>query len=407
MNKQYGLLALCLVFFLQLSAQGLQPGKWRAVLHRADGHHIPFELDIQQQQQQYTVFIVNGKERVNAGKASLRQDSLIFSLPVFESDFKARIISRDSISGVWISGGPNGDVLLPFTAVAGQARFRAAAASKPAAIQGKWRFTFTRANQTKRQAIGQFAQQGAAVSGSVLTPAADYRYLNGIITNDSLFLSTFDGAHAILLAARLHPDSLNGVYYAGTAATERWTAVKTDSVTLTAAVTKVKEGSDGKVDFNFRDLDGHPVSLQSERYKGKVVILQLMGSWCPNCMDETAFLSEYYAKNKQRGVEIIALAYEQSTDSIRSHNSLRKFQTRFNVQYPMLNTGVAVGDPQRTEKTLPQLTEIKVFPTSVILDKNGVVREVETTFYGPGAGEYHQRFKAKFEKTVDELLEEQ
>lgn len=178
-------------------------------------------------------------------------------------------------------------------------------------------------------------------------------------------------------------------------------------MTLTPAVTAVKAGSDGKPVFNFKDLEGKPVSLADDRFKGKVVILQLMGSWCPNCMDETAFLSEYYRKNKDRGVEIIALAYELSTDEDWSRKSLQRFQARFNVQYPMLNTGVTVGDPQRTEKTLPLLTGIKVFPTTVILDKNGVISDIGTNFYGPGAGEYHLQYKAHFEKTINALLNQQ
>lgn len=78
-------------------------------------------------------------------------------------------------------------------------------------------------------------------------------------------------------------------------------------------------------------------------------------------MDETAFLSNYYRENKNRGVEVIALGYEYSTDFVRSVKSLKKFQERFDVQYPMLITGVKVTDSHRTEKTLPQVTPIRFF----------------------------------------------
>jgi hypothetical protein len=88
-------------------------------------------------------------------------------------------------------------------------------------------------------------------------------------------------------------------------------------------------------------------------------------------MDETDFLSKYYKTNRKRGMEIVSLAYENSTDFERSQKSLRKFQQRFQVDYPMLITGVSVNDSLRTEKTLPQLTRIKAFPTSIIIDKKG------------------------------------
>jgi len=159
-----------------------------------------------------------------------------------------------------------------------------------------------------------------------------------------------------------------------------------------------------RLNFKFNDLEGNPVSINDERFKNKVVIVQLMGSWCPNCMDETVFLSEYYNKNRQRGIEIVSLAYEYSTDIERSKKSLRKFQQGFNVQYPMLITGVAVTDSLRTEKTLPQLTPIKAFPTSIIIDKKGKVRKIETSFNGPGTGEHYLDYKKEFEETINDLL---
>ena len=121
-------------------------------------------------------------------------------------------------------------------------------------------------------------------------------------------------------------------------------------------------------------------------------------------MDEMAFLSDYYSKNKSRGVEVIALAYELTTDKERSRKSLQRFQKQFNVQYPILNTGVTVGDKERTEKTLPQITEIKVFPTSIILDKRGVIKEINTAFYGPGTGAYYTAYKNNFEKIINALI---
>jgi peroxiredoxin len=184
-------------------------------------------------------------------------------------------------------------------------------------------------------------------------------------------------------------------------------ADKNATATLPADLSAIylKPGEE-RLNFTFNDLDGKPVSINDARFKNKVVVVQLMGSWCPNCMDETAFLSEYYRANKQRGVEIVALAYEYSTDTERSIKSLRKFQQRFNVQYPMLLTGVSSSDSLRTEKTLPQVTTIRFLPSSIILDKNGKVRKFDTGFNGPGTGEHYVQFKKEFETTIDGLLKE-
>jgi len=121
-------------------------------------------------------------------------------------------------------------------------------------------------------------------------------------------------------------------------------------------------------------------------------------------MDETAFLSDYYLKNKNRGIEMIGLAYEYSTDFHRSQKSLRKFQKQFNVQYPMLITGIRVGDSLRTEKTLPELTPIRMFPTTIFIGRDGKVKKIDNHFNGPGTGAHYEEFKKEFNATVDELL---
>lgn len=406
MVKKYGFFGLFMAFSLFCNAQlNLQPGKWKGTLQRQDGHHIPFELEIEKQGRKPVFYIINDTERMKTEDIVMSKDSILIKMPVFESYFRVKIISKDSINGVWIKGGSAKDLVMPFYAVSGKSRFPKKAPGNLQQIAGKWKMEFTRADQTKRPAIGEFRQQGQLIKGSVLTPAGDYRYLVGTLAADSMFLSTFDGVHALFFAAKITPGALKGNYYSSASLPEPFVAVKDANVTLDPPVTTLKEGASGLLDFSFKDLEGNTVSLKDARFKDKVVILQLMGSWCPNCMDEMAFLSAYYRKNKNRGIEIIALAYELSTDEARSRTSLKKFQEQFKVEYPMLITGVTVGDPQRTEKTLPQLTQIKVFPTTIFLDKKGRVSKINTSFYGPGTGTYHTEYKQEFEKTITKLLE--
>ena len=238
---------------------------------------------------------------------------------------------------------------------------------------------------------------------------SDYRYLDGIVTGDSLKLSSFDGDNIRLLEAKIENGNTisGGVFYNGYAGKETWIAERNENIGLPESnePTSLREG-ESKLNFTFKDLKGLPVSINDKKYKNKVVILQLMGSWCANCLDETKFLADYYKNNQSRGVEIIALAYELTTDIERSKVSVAKFQKLFDVEYPMLITGVAAGDDKKTEKTLPQLTAIKSFPTTIFIDKKGNVSAIHTSFYGPGTGEYYTACKKKFYETVDNLLAE-
>ncbi|MDB5235698.1 MAG: hypothetical protein JWR44_2691, partial [Hymenobacter sp.] len=129
-----------------------------------------------------------------------------------------------------------------------------------------------------------------------------------------------------------------------------------------------------------------------------------LGSWCPNCLDETNFLAPWYEKNKQRGVEIIGLGYERSDDYKVSSAKLRNMRERFHMGYDVAFAGVSNKDS--VAKSLPQLAKFLAFPTTIFLDKKGNVRKIHTGFAGPGTGKYYQEEIAGFEQTVDKLLKE-
>ena len=385
---------------------------YRAVLYRQDSNEVVFNMDFKIEKGKPVLYVINDTERIRVTDISQKKDSLFFNMPVFESSFHTKVARDGSLTGVWIKGvrGDGGPQHWPFKATPGQAfRFAVPKSVVKKSISGKWAVTFTNADGSKENALAVFKQKKNKLTGSFLTTTGDYRYLDGIVTNDSLKLSTFDGSHAYTFVAAIDDNNTisGGTYYFGPAGKQAWTAIKDDNAALPQQELPVslRKGETG-LNFAFKDLNDQPVSLKDDRFKDKVVIVELMGSWCPNCMDETKFLSNFYRDNKSRGVEVVALAYEYSTDLQRSKASLQKFRNKFNVEYPMLITGVAVGDTLRTEKTLPQLTPIRSFPTTIYIDKKGNVRKIDTVFYGPGTGTYYDDFLKEFNKTIDELLAE-
>ena len=410
--KQNILFFMCLVFVVFAEAQVNKQlnDKWRMVLERKDGKKVPFQLERKQEQDRTVLYVVNATERIQITNVKIKGDSMFFTMPAFESSFRVLLKTNGDISGTYIKGTVGATQYWHLYGYANSKdRFIARSGDAKNNISGSWDVTITRANGTTRKAVGIFNQEGNKLKGSFLTPAADYRYLDGIVTGDSLKLSGFDGDNIHLFAAKIdnsHTIS-GGVFYNGYIAKETWIAKKNAAVALPEAdePTHLRAG-ESKLNFTFNDLQGKPVSINDEKYKNKVVIIQILGSWCANCLDETKFLSDYYKKNRSRGVEIIALAYEFTTDTARSKKSVAKFQKLFNVQYPMLITGVASGDDKKTEKTLPQLTPIKSFPTTIFIDKKENVREIHTNFYGPASGKYYTASKNKFYETVVRLLNE-
>lgn len=381
---------------------------YRVELIRKDNVQIVFNMEVKQDGKKNKWIIRNAAEKLYVDSIHQVGDTLFADMPFFDSRIRVKKEKDGALKGFWYKGTTGADAVMPLTATPGIAwRFKPIKGEATYNISGRFAVEFTRSDGTKRASVAELKQTGNKLTGTFLNPSGDYRFLEGIVTGDSLMLSCFDGSHAYYFGAKIaSPNRLiSGGYYAGASYFEPWTAMRDAGakVESTGAMMYLKDGEE-RMHFNYPDLDSTMVSLSDKKFTNKVVVVQIMGSWCPNCMDETAFLSQWYKQNKQRGVEVVALAYEYSTDFHKAAKTLRKFQIRHQVDYPMLNTGVTSSDPLRTEKTLPQFTPIKVFPTTIFIGKDGKVKKVHAGFSGPGTGKHYEEFKTEFNKTINELL---
>lgn len=387
----------------------LHSGFYRFAIQRQDGKEIAFISEVKDSGGKKIVYIINGKDKLSADEISFHKDSITIKLPFFGSSLIAKIKDNGDLAGNWIRNYGKRKQVLPFTAVYKQTeRFKATV--RPAQnITGRWAVQFTGRGKKINEAVGEFIQQGSHLSGTFRTSTGDYRFLEGVVSGDSLYLSGFDGAGAKLFVAAIEDAQTisGGKYYSGGFSSQNWTARKDDNTSLPDefAVTKLRPGAT-KPDFSFRDLDGNTVSIKDARFQNKVTVIQIMGSWCPNCMDEARFVAENYEEFSKKGVEFIALAYELSSDYEESKTALQPFVKRFKINYPVLITGVSVSDTLRTEKTLPQLEKIKAFPTTLFLDKKGNIRKIHTGFDGPATGDHYVQYKKEFEEIISTLSKE-
>ncbi len=394
----------------------LSTGQWRGELERADGNHIVFNFEVGKSRGKPIIYIRNATERLTVDDITVQGDSVFMRLPFFDSQFRAAFVDGRQIKGIWMKRLADRDQVMPFIAVNNGKktyRFRTGDVKPVANITGRWAVTFSLPGEERVvKAVGIFKQQGVVLTGSFLTPSGDYRYLEGVVDGDSLKLSGFDGGYAIYFTARIDDAQRisGGKYFSGTGALPRtWEAGKDPEASLPddLSATQLRSGVSPKLDFTFSDVNGSPVSIHDSRFKNKVVIIQVMGSWCPNCMDETAFLNEIYRKYKPKGVEIIGLAYERTEEFSRSRQSVQNFIRRLKVEYPVLITPVAAGDPESARKTLPQLEKIVVFPTTVFADRKGEIQKVHAGFNGPGTGDEYEKQKEKYIAIIEALLEQQ
>ncbi|MFA6083724.1 TlpA disulfide reductase family protein [Mucilaginibacter sp.] len=409
MIKKIILSAVILTALTQISiAQTkLKTGVWRGALKTAAGQEIPFNFDVNNTGSRQELDIINSTEHFKVPNVTGKGDSVFIKMPLFDSEFKLKQ-TGNTLSGQFIKHLGEKDVPMEFTATAATPyRFFKDAEKPKFDVTGRWSAIIGEGDG-RDTTVGEFKQTGARVTGTFLTTTGDYRFLEGTVAGNQLYLSCFDGGHAFLFTAKIDDDKTisGGKFYSGATGTDVWAAVKDENAKLPDAysLTALKPGYK-KLDFNFKDLTGKPVSLNDARFKNKVVIVQILGSWCPNCMDETAYMVNYYKKYQHKGVEVIGLAYERTTDFAKSQKALTQLKTRFDIKYPILITGFT-NNKIETAKSLPMLTKVVGFPTTIIIDKAGDVRKIHTGFSGPGTGNHYTEFISEFEKLTDDLLAE-
>jgi thiol-disulfide isomerase/thioredoxin len=401
-------LSILLFFCASIAVAQVQKGTWRAVLER-NGQELPFGLDIQPNAdgKTYTVHALNGSERLKMDDAFVQNDSLHIPMYIFDSDLVAKVNGnkmsgfwKKQRNGVWTKG-------LSFRATFEPVYlFSKTPTTTKQNVTGKYATHFLRPERGDSSfAVGILDQKGSKLTGTFLTPTGDYRYLAGDVRGDSLFLSCFDGSHAFLFRAAILPSgTIRGGLWSGIAGYQPFVARRDEKAELPppTALTFLKPGYE-TLDFTFPDPTGKMISLNDPRFKNKVVVLQISGTWCPNCMDETKFLVPWYAKNKQRGVEIVGLFFERSPDLKVSGPKIEFMAKRFGIPYPTLLAGT---NDANADKALPALNGIKGYPTTIFIDKKGKVREIHTGFSGPGTGKYYDTFVEEYNALITKLLNE-
>jgi len=425
------LLLLTGCFVIENQYEGIAPGPWRAELalvpkskaaikenpRRPDDNlerqmmdiidgTLPFVFEVKQTEEGKNILeIINGEERIMVKEVyyghdrSTGRDTLWIDFPLYDSYIKANIDEK-LINGKWVVK-TRDKYEIPFSAKFGQNhRFTQIDEPANADLTGKWEVTFGLEESDPYPAIGEFVQTGNKLTGTFLTETGDYRFLEGTVQGNKFYLSTFDGAHAFLFSGKILEDnSLIGSFRSGSHYRTTWKAVKNPSVVLTSAdsLTYLLPGYNA-VEFSFPNTEGKMVSLNDEAYNGKAKIVQIFGTWCPNCRDETEFLKEYLEKNPNENLEVIALAFEKWRDPKMAISTIRKYKEHFNLPYEMLSAGYY--NKEEAQKSLPMLNAIISYPTMIFLDKKNKVRKIHTGFSGPATSQF-KSFKQDFEETID------
>jgi peroxiredoxin len=296
---------------------------------------------------------------------------------------------------------------MPFAARPGSMTNAEMNASANHDLSGRWAVRFHEPDGTDTASIGEFAQRGSRLFGTFLNPNGDHRFLAGHVRGDEFHLSTFDGAHAFIFSGSIDKEGaiVDADFWSGTSWHQKWSAERNENVSLPDAFSRtfLKPGYE-RFEFALPNEDGVTVSLDDEKYRDKVVMVTLAGTWCPNCNDEARYLAPFYTRYRDQGLEIVALMFEHFEDHDVAAEQVRRFRAKHGIEYDTLIAGVS--DKTEAGKVLPSLSAVLAFPTTIFIDRDGRVRRIHTGFAGPGTGEHFVRLQRQFTDLVTELLAE-
>jgi thiol-disulfide isomerase/thioredoxin len=386
---------------------GVQPGTYRAVL-QIPGGDLPFGLDLSREDSAWVGYLVNGPERVKLSEVVVDGGHLEIKMPGYENRLTA-VAEGGQLRGEVVLDKLGGkDQHIPIVAQFDQHyRFFPQSAGEFPNVAGRYAVTFTDDDGRSEAAVGEFTQSNDIVGGTFLTDTGDHRFLAGQVHDGNLYLSTFDGAHVFLYKAKINgPDTaLTGDYWSGTSYHERWSAKRDAHAALPDAysLTNLRSGVKG-FEFAFPDLAGTPVTSKDAKFRNKVLVVALAGSWCPNCHDEAAFLAPFYRDYRAKGLEIVSLMFEHFGDFDRAAAATERFRQHYGIEYTTLIAGIS--DKDEAAKKLPMLDRVYAFPTTIFIDRKGRVRKIHTGYSGPATGDHYTQFVDEFKSTIDQLLAE-
>jgi peroxiredoxin len=402
LRQRFAVVLLVLLVTLTATAQAQRAaspaGLWDAtvVVNKVE---IPFQFEVSGSGPDLKAAFFDGDLRVRSTSGMVEDGTVVFRFDQYGSRVEAAW-SGDHLQGKYDRG--TRGAAYPFSA-------RRAVPAPPVEgtvpqIAGEWRIATT-SNKGEKAFRFLVRQTGAEVSAAILRVDGDTGTLSGGFKNGTFVLSHFSGARPLLLEVTPAADgSLEILQNRQTKLValrvEDRRAKELPEPTDPRIHTTVKDPS-APFTFRFPDLNGQLVSNTDARFQGKVVMISITGSWCPNCHDEAPFLTELYRKYRQNGLEIVGLAFEEA-DQLKNPERLRAFMKQFGIAYPML----LAGEPDQVADKLPQAVNLNAVPTTFIIGRDGRVRAIHAGFAGRASADFHTKTKQQVTAEIERLLAE-
>jgi len=401
--RRAALSTACLLALAQSASAQAVAGLWDAVVV-ANKVEVPFQLEIAVTGTQAQGFFFDGDRRIGSTSGSFRGGMLKLDYDFLNTTLEATL-TGDELHGTYGADRP-GARRMEFRA----APFKPAAATAGDVPQlaGSWLMYHTAPDGSKldvswrlylRQSAGEF-------SGAILKTSGDTGTLVGRWSNGRLTMSHFAGERPLVFEAQPNADGTLAITldHGPTYIAAKTNEAVAKGIPAPPDLSRFTSVRNPEEPFHFSGvaLDGRTISDADSTFRGKVVVLTLGGTWCPNCHDEAPSLVEMYRQYHARGLEVVGLFLENDPQIDATRPRITSFVRRYAVPFPIVVAGGRDDGPSK----FPQLVNFSVYPTTVILGRDGRVRNVHAGFASLATGDEHTRLETERRELVERLLAE-
>ena len=366
---------------------------------------VPFDLHFNANPKPL-LMIHNGNETISMRFIKRKKDTLYFEFPEIAGQL---VFHGTTHRGYWLNLNKIAPKYYPFQFYLPldqkNPRLDLTLDTQPSNYSGKYRVRFNE-GASSFNVVGEFEQAGSQVTGTFRAATGDYRYLSGGVVNDTLILSCFDGVHAFRFEAKkLAVDSIEGVFYSGETYRATWQAVVDTNASLTSPF-----GLSYPIDathplvLKVKTMKGKNRTLSDNDFRGHPTVIQIMGTWCPNCLDETRYFVTLKQQPEFDDVRFILVAFENGMTDKDRLKRLKRYTQKIELNYPAFLGGEATTKQAGT--VFNALNGVFAFPTTLFLTKQGIIKQVHVGFDGPGTGNHFEELKRDFEELLRQLVQE-
>ena len=353
------------------------------------------------------ITIFNGKEVYQLSVKKRIGDTIVYQFPAQDAEWRVAFEKDFSEArGWWINYNKKVPVRYPIHLYLSLSEMIPKPDTIFPELFGRWKVLFEPGTPNEEVLVGVFQQEmNGRIFGSFLSETGDYRYLHGFAANGKLHLQTYTGYWAFVVEADLNgSNEMSGIFYSGGKSRSPFKAIKDETVQLRdeSSLTYLIKRDEPVLLKDLIKMNGRKTTVDLATEK-QLTLIQIMGTWCPNCLDETKLLQELQAEYGSKGLCVLALAFEVGADTKKQRVRLKNWMKSMDVTYPVYLAGTSSKDVASAR--FPMLNGIMSFPTALLVDQQGKIIAIHTGFSGPATGEAYIELVKKYKQEIENALE--